>query len=143
MADETSRKPPGLPALPPAPTEPAEPGRLAEDDRGNITWQWANEDVLQADDTAGAIERLRALVDPQLDVVDDDGTRNPIRDNPKGLKVGYNPYDSGSLGKTARMKKLDLRELSKWIDAKRKAEESGDPEERARPAELKRTAEHA
>jgi hypothetical protein len=60
--------------------------------------------------------------------VDDDSTRNPVRDNPKGLKVGYNPYDSGSLGKTARIKKLDLRELSKWIDAKRKAEESGDPE---------------
>ncbi|MDQ1341820.1 MAG: hypothetical protein QG571_437, partial [Pseudomonadota bacterium] len=129
MADESSRKPPGLPALPPAPPGPDEPGRLAEDDRGNITWQWANEDVLQADDTAGAIERLRVLVDPRLDVVDDDGTRNPVRDNPKGLKVGYTPYDSGSLGKTARMKKMDLRELSKWIDAKRKAEESSDPEE--------------
>ena len=125
MADESSRKPPGLPALPPAPTEPSGPGRLAEDDRGNITWQWANEGVLQADDTAGAIERLRVLVDPKLDVVDEDGTRNPVRDNPKGLKVGYNPYDSGSLGKTARMKKLDLHELSKWIDAKRNSEETG------------------
>jgi hypothetical protein len=127
MADETASKPPGLPALPPAATEPREPGRLAEDDRGNITWQWANEDVLRADDTAGAIERLRALVDPGLDVVDDDGPTNPIRDNPKGLKVGYNPYDSGSLGKTARMKKLDLRELSKWIETKRKTEGSDDP----------------
>jgi hypothetical protein len=128
MADESSRKPPGLPPLPPAATEPREAGRLTEDDRGNITWRWANEEVLQADDTAGAIERLRVLVDPKLDVLDDDATRNPVRDNPKGLKVGYNPYDSGSLGKTARIKKLDLRELSKWIDAKRKAEESGDPE---------------
>ena len=78
---------------------------------------------------ASAIERLRALVDPQLDVVDDDGTRNPIRDNPKGLKVGYNPYDSGSLGKTARLKKLDMRELSKWIETKRKVDGSDDPEE--------------
>ena len=129
MADESKRKPPGLPALPPAPPEPHEPGRLAEDDRGNITWQWANEDVFQADDTAGAIERLRALVDPQLDIVDDDATRNPIRDNPKGLKVGYNPYDSGSLGKTARLKKLDMRELSKWIETKRKVDGSDDPEE--------------
>ena len=127
MADKPPRKPPVLPALHPVPTGPREPGRLAEDDRGNVTWQWANEDVLQADDTAGAIERLRVLVDPKLDVVDDDATRNPVRDNPKGLKVGYNPYDSGSLGKTARIKKLDLRELSKWIDAKRKAEDSGDP----------------
>ena len=73
--------------------------------------------------------RYSSLLPPESpDVVDDDATRNPIRDNPKGLKVGYNPYDSGSLGKTARIKKLDLRELSKWIDAKRKVEESGDPE---------------
>jgi hypothetical protein len=129
MADETASKPPGLPALPPAATEPREPGRLAEDDRGNITWQWANEDVLRADDTAGAIERLRALVDPGLDVVDDHGRADPVRDNPKGLQVGYNPYDSGSLGKTARMKKLDLRELSKWIETKRKTGESDDPTE--------------
>jgi hypothetical protein len=129
MADETTRKPPGLPPLPPAPTEPREPGRLAEDDRGNITWRWANEDVLQADDTAGAIERLRVLVDPKLEVEDEDGTRNPVRDNPKGLKVGYNPYDSGSLGKTARIKKLNLHELSKWIETKRKTEGSDDPTE--------------
>jgi hypothetical protein len=127
MADETTRKPPDLPAWPPAPTEPRESGRLAEDDRGNITWQWSNEDVLQADDTAGAIERLRALVDPGLDVVDDHGRADPVRDNPTGLHVGYNPYDSGSLGKTARMKKLDLRELSKWIETKRKTEGSDDP----------------
>ncbi|MGB7738159.1 MAG: hypothetical protein WBM03_03530 [Steroidobacteraceae bacterium] len=129
MADETERKPPGLPALPTAPTEPREPGRLAEDDRGNITWQWANEDVLLADDTAGAIERLRALVDPKLDVVDDYGRTDSVRDNPTGLYVGYNPYDSGSLGKTARMRKVDLRELSKWIETKRKIEGSDDPTE--------------
>lgn len=127
MADETTRKPPDLPALPPDPTEPREPGRLAEDDRGNITWQWANDEVLQADDTAGAIERLRALVEPGLDVADDYGRTDPVRDNPTGLHVGYNPYNSGSLGKTARMKKLDLRELSKWIETKRKTEGSDDP----------------
>lgn len=127
MDDKTKRKPPGLPALPTDPAVPPEPGRLAEDDRGNITWQWANDDVLQADDTAGAIERLRALVDPQLDVIEDAGRTNPVRDNPTGLHVGYNPYDSGSLGKTARLKKLDLRELSKWVETKRKTEGSDDP----------------
>ena len=42
----------------------SEPGRLDEDDRGNMTWQWADNDVLQADNTPGAVERLRALVDP-------------------------------------------------------------------------------
>jgi hypothetical protein len=107
-------------------------GRLAEDDRGNVTWQWANKEVLQADDTAGAIERLRALVDPSLDVVDDGPTPHGI-ENPVGLKTGYNPYESGALVKTGRQKKkkkTDLRELSKWIEAKRKLEggSSGEPE---------------
>lgn len=109
----------------------SEAGRLAEDDRGNITWQWANKEVLQADDTAGAIERLRALVDPSLDIVDEGPTAHGI-ENPAGLKTGYNPYESGALVKTARKKKkkTDLRELSKWIAAKRKLEggSSGEPE---------------
>lgn len=127
MADETTRKPP---ADPEQPTPPAsnDPGRLAADDRGNMTWEWANDAVLQADDTAGAIERLRALVDPNLDLVEDELPNSP-KHNPKGLITGYDPYDSGELGKTARRKKLNLRELSKWIDAKRKSESSGDPEE--------------
>jgi hypothetical protein len=98
-----------------------EPGRLAEDDRGNMTWQWANDDVLQADDTAGAIERLRALVDPRLGVIEDEAP-NKLRSNPKGTKLGYNPYDSGTLGKTERKKKRSMQELSKWIEAKRKVE---------------------
>lgn len=106
----------------------SEAGRLAEDDRGNITWQWANKEVLQADDTAGAIERLRALVDPSLDIVDSDPARQGIA-NPRGLKTGYDPYQSGALVKTGRRKKkTDLRELSKWIATKRKLEDgsSGD-----------------
>ncbi|MGL6222874.1 MAG: hypothetical protein ACRC6L_04750 [Steroidobacteraceae bacterium] len=111
-----------------ADTPDQDPGRLAEDDRGNITWQWANNDVLQADDTMGGIERLRALVDPRLDVVDDDAP-NSLRDNTKGLKTGYNPYDSGKLGKVERKKKKSLAELSQWIEARRKAEGSGEPGE--------------
>jgi hypothetical protein len=46
----------------------------------------------------------------------------------KGLKSGYNPYDSGALGKTERKKKLNLRELSKWIETKRKVEGKPDDE---------------
>lgn len=109
-------------------TPDQDPGHLAEDDRGNITWQWANNDALQADDTMGGIERLRALVDPSLDVVDDDAP-NSLRDNTKGLKTGYNPYDSGKLGKVERKRKKSLAELSQWIEAKRKAEGSGEPGE--------------
>ena len=54
MANNTTRKPPGNPAKPRTPKETQGPGRLAEDDRGNIGWEWANDDVLQADDTLAA-----------------------------------------------------------------------------------------
>jgi len=47
-----------------------EAGRLGLDDRGNVTWEWSNDGDLLADDTLGAAERVRALVDPRLDVVE-------------------------------------------------------------------------
>ena len=34
------------------------------DDRGNVTWEWKDQGDLLADDTLGAAERVRALVDP-------------------------------------------------------------------------------
>jgi len=77
-------------------------GRVGKDDRGNMTWEWADDGDLQADDTLGAAERIRALVDPTLNVEDDDlGGNNPVKSNPKGLTKGYNPYNSGALGKAA------------------------------------------
>jgi hypothetical protein len=94
---------------------------VAQDDRGNMGWEWASDEALQSDDTLGGIERLRALVDPTLVVIEDDAP-NSVKHNPKGLKIGYNPYDSGALGKTERKKKKNLRELSKWIETKRAAE---------------------
>jgi len=127
MPDEPPKKPRGQ-RPDDADTPDQDPGRLAEDDRGNITWEWANNDVLQADDTLGGIERMRALVDPRLDVVDDEAP-NSLRDNTKGLKTGYNPYDSGKLGKVERKRKMNLKELSKWIEAKRKVEGSDEPSE--------------
>ena len=105
-------------------TDSNEPGRLEVDDRGNVTWQWSDDDKLTADDTLGAAERVRALVDPRLQVKDDDDDPlNPIQSNPKGLKTGYNPYNSGALGKQSWKKKRNLRELSKWIELKKKMEE--------------------
>lgn len=118
---ENSGKPPAKPAgVVGAP--PKDPGHLGTNDLGNVTWEWANEGDLQADDTLGAAERLRALVDPSLDVVDDDNP-NAIKHNPKGLVKGYDPYSSGALGKQSWKKKKDLRELSKWIELKKKVEE--------------------
>jgi hypothetical protein len=121
---EQSGKPPAKPAGTPL-AAPEEPGRLGTDDRGNVTWEWASEGDLQADDTLGAAERLRALVDPRLDVVDDESA-NAIQNNPKGLVKGYDPYSSGALGKQSWKKKKNLRELSKWIELKRKMEQKKD-----------------
>jgi hypothetical protein len=109
------------PSIPPAKDEPAsEPGRLGVDDRGNITWEWADDKDLQADDTFGATARLQALSDPSLQLSDDDGPTNSKEPNPKRLKTGYDPYDSGALGKAGRKKPKNLREFSKWIGLRRK-----------------------
>ena len=107
----------------------SEPGRLGVDDRGNVTWEWTDKDDLLADDTLGDAERVRALVDPKLQVADDpDDPLNPAQSNPKGLKSGYNPYNSGALGKQSWKKKKNLRELSKWIELRKKLAEKKDGE---------------
>jgi hypothetical protein len=107
---------------PPAPgSTDGEPGRLGIDDRGNVTWEWADVGDLKADDTLGDAERVRALVDPRLQIADDaDDPLSPVRSNPKGLKSGYNPYNSGALGKQSWKKKKNLRQLSKWIELRKK-----------------------
>ncbi len=128
MANETTLKPPVVPAREPTTTEPGVPGRVAVNDRGNMAWEWAQDDALQADDEAGTIERLRVLVDPNLGVMEDEPLNMP-KHNAKGLKQGYNPYDSGALGKTERKKKKSLRELSTWIETKRKVDGSDNSDE--------------
>jgi hypothetical protein len=94
------------------------PGHLVRDAKGNVTWSWSDES-LQDDDTRGAAERMRALVDPKLDVVDDPDPRL-LQSNPKGLKQGYDPYDSGELGKQSWKKKKNLKELSNWIELRKR-----------------------
>jgi hypothetical protein len=116
MSSDKQGKPPGKKPV----STDNEPGRLDVDDRGNVTWHWTQDEDLLADDTLGAAERMRALVDPKLNVVDEDNPLAPIQSNPKGLKSGYNPYNSGALGKQSWKKKKDLRELSKWIELRKK-----------------------
>jgi len=105
------------------------PGHLGVDDRGNVTWEWAKDEDLQADDDIGTAERVRALVDPSLGIEeDDDPTNSPIKSNPQGLNRGYNPYSSGALAKQTWKKKKNLKELSKWIELRKKLGEKP-PEE--------------
>jgi hypothetical protein len=121
MAAKSTGKPP----LPPNTGD--DPGHLGVDDRGNVTWEWSDKEELLADDTLGDADRVRALVDPSLQVAEDpDDPLNPVRSNPKGLKSGYNPYNSGALGKQSWRKKKNLRELSKWIELRKKLAEDKD-----------------
>jgi hypothetical protein len=71
---------------------------------------------------------VRALVDPSLDVVEDQDAdpRNLLRTSTKALKSGYNPYNSGALGKNQWKKKKNLKELSKWIELRKKMMEKKD-----------------
>ena len=119
-ADKPSgTKPPAAPKA-----DSNEPGRLELDDRGNVTWHWSDEKDLTADDTLGAAERIRALVAPGLDVQEEpEDPLSPVQNNTKGLKTGYNPYNSGALGKQSWKKKKDLRQLSKWIELRKKLDD--------------------
>jgi len=105
--------------------KPEKPGQIAFDDRGNAVYEW-KEDYLAEDGAAGERARDKALAHPGLAIVEDEGPANsPIRNNIKGLRTGYNPYESGLLAKKGPRRKVDLRELSKWMEAKKNAKPDG------------------
>lgn len=108
--------------------QPSQPGQIAFDDRGNAVYEW-KEDYLTADGVAGERARDKALAHPGLAIVEDETPANaPIRSNPKGLRNGYNPYESGLLAKKGLRKQVDLRQLSKWMEAKKSAKIDGQEE---------------
>jgi hypothetical protein len=74
-------------------------------------------------------ERLQKLESPGLSLADDAPTPSQrVKANPTGTLKGYNPYDSGKLGKGPEApKKKDLRKLSDWLKLKKQAA-NNDPE---------------
>jgi hypothetical protein len=101
-------------------------GKVAFDERGNAVFEWST-DTLAEDGESGDRARSKALDYHGLSLIDDEPPKNsPIQQNPKGLRVGYNPYESGMLPKKERKKKTDLRELSKWVEQKRKLQNPSD-----------------
>jgi hypothetical protein len=94
-------------------------GRVKFDDRGNAVWDWQLSTASLSLETP--IARLRKLENPSLSLAEDAPTPfDKVKSNPLGTKKGYNPYDSGKLGKTAAApKKKDLRRLSDWFKLKK------------------------
>jgi len=110
-------------------THHSAPGQIRFDDRGNAIYEWRDA-RLELDGKQGEKLRERALLNTNLSLVDEGPTADStaIR-NDKGLYTGYNPYNSGQLAGKAPARKRDMRELSKWIEMKRRldAQDKGTP----------------
>jgi hypothetical protein len=104
-------------------------GRVQFDDRGNAIWEWAVSTGAFGREVS--TERLKKLENPGLSLADDAPTPfDKVKPNPQGVVKGYNPYDSGKLGRTGPPpKKTDLRKLSDWLRLKKQAENKGPDED--------------
>jgi hypothetical protein len=138
-----SLKPPAKPAADPS-AKPAAPGanaganagaksgaakstgRVKFDERGTAVWEWSI--ATGAFGREVTTERLQKLEHPALSLADDAPTPfETVRSNPLGTKKGYDPYDSGKLGKRPEPpKKKDLRRLSEFLKLKKQAEGNKD-----------------
>jgi hypothetical protein len=102
-------------------------GRVKFDERGNAVWEWQVE--TGAFGVEVSTQRLQKLEHPALSIADDSPTPfETVRSNPLGTKKGYDPYDSGRLGKKPPPAKKDLRKLSEWLKLKKQAESNKDEE---------------
>jgi hypothetical protein len=126
------------PAANSAPGNPGEPsskkdggdkstGRVKFDERGNAVWEW--QVATGAFGLEVTTQRLQKLEHPALSIADDAPTPfETVRANPLGTKKGYDPYDSGRLGRKPEPQKKDLRKLSEWLKLKKQAESNKDEE---------------
>lgn len=101
-------------------------GRVKFDDKGNAVWEWAVATGSYAREVT--TERLQRLEHPALSIAEDAPTPfDTVRPNPLGNKKGYDPYDSGKLGKRPPTSvKKDLRRLSEAIKLKKQAAHNKD-----------------
>lgn len=104
-------------------------GRVKFDDRGNAIWEWSLATGAFSQDVS--TQRLKRLENPSLSIADDSPTPfDTVKANPLGVKKGYDPYDSGKLGKAAdKPRKKDLRKLSEWVALRNQANANKDEED--------------
>ena len=93
-------------------------GKIEFDELGNAVW-------VPGATTTSPCDMMRLLEDPSLAISDDDAqdAMRPVKQNPQGVKKGYDPYDSGMLAKKQPRKKKDLRRLSSWIKSRKPKED--------------------
>jgi hypothetical protein len=120
--------PAGKPGAPDSKAGGKGTGRVQFDDRGNAIWEWSI--ATGAFGREVSTERMQKLEHPALSLAEDSPTPlETVRSNPLGTKKGYDPYDSGKLGKApGAPKKTDLRKLSEVIKLKKQAANNKDDE---------------
>jgi len=93
-------------------------GHVTHDERGNAIWEW----LLEAPEAAAGVATL-TLADAAAPVP------TPGADAPAtgAASPGRNPYDGGPDWSSARPAARDLRELSRWIELRRRRPADREP----------------
>lgn len=117
MSKASHRKNPSV--SPGTAQKPVNAGHIAFDERGNAVFAWDQRLIAEGHDAEK--QRSRALSHPGLSLMDDSRpAETGVFRNERGLKLGYNPYESGQLPDKPAGKKRGMRKLSEWIELKKK-----------------------